>query len=313
MDPSAALALARITPAQLHQPHARITAEQMETFCGHAMRELDDEALGWFSRPLPWGSFGMLARASITSPTLELALKRWCRHHRLLTEDIELDLSIQGSVATVAIEERRPLGDMREFCLVTTLRNLHGYACWTIDSRIPIRQATFPFPAPAHHEVYGLMFRGPIVFEAGRASVAFDAPYLSLALRRDERALQAMLRRALPLIVLQYRRDRLLVSQIESLLLERASQASSADTVAQALHVSVRTLHRQLRDEGASLQSLKNSARRQQAIDELCRGTRPIKQIAAATGFSSEKSFARAFRQWTGQAPSVFRAQARNT
>jgi AraC-like DNA-binding protein len=113
------------------------------------------------------------------------------------------------------------------------------------------------------------------------------------------------------LIVLQYRRDRLLVGQIETLLLERPSQGFSADTLAQALHVSVRTLHRQLREEGASLQSLKNSVRRRQAIYELCRGTRPIKQIAAATGFSSEKSFARAFRQWTGQPPSAFRAQAR--
>ena len=28
------------------------------------MQELDDEALGWFNRRLPWGSYGMLARAS---------------------------------------------------------------------------------------------------------------------------------------------------------------------------------------------------------------------------------------------------------
>jgi AraC-like DNA-binding protein len=230
----------------------------------------------------------------------------------LLTEDIELELSIEGSEATVVIEERRALGELREFCLVTTLRNLHGYACWTIDSRIPVRKATFPFPAPVHQDVYSLLFQGPITFDAPQARLVFDVRYLSLALRRDERALNAMLRRALPLIVLQYRRDRLLVGQIETLLLERASQGFSADTVAQALHVSVRTLHRQLREEGASLQSLKNSVRRRQAIDELCRGTRPIKQIAAATGFSSEKSFARAFRQWTGQPPSAFRAQARN-
>jgi hypothetical protein len=52
------------------------------------MQELDDEALGWFSRRLPWGSYGMLCRASLTSPDLGVAIKRWCRHHRLLTEDI---------------------------------------------------------------------------------------------------------------------------------------------------------------------------------------------------------------------------------
>jgi Arabinose-binding domain of AraC transcription regulator, N-term len=64
MDPSEALALAQITPAQLRRPQGRITAPQMEALCGHAMRELDDEALGWFSRRLPWGSYFMLARVN---------------------------------------------------------------------------------------------------------------------------------------------------------------------------------------------------------------------------------------------------------
>ncbi|HRP66900.1 MAG TPA: helix-turn-helix domain-containing protein, partial [Thauera sp.] len=33
-------------------------------------------------------------------------------------------------------------------------------------------------------------------------------------------------------------------------------------------------------------------------------------QIAAAVGFDSEKSFARAFREWTGVAPSAYRTDA---
>jgi hypothetical protein len=28
---------------------------------------------------------------------------------------------------------------MREFCLVTLLRNIHGLACWYVDSRIPLQ------------------------------------------------------------------------------------------------------------------------------------------------------------------------------
>ena len=78
-DPRDALQQAQITPAQLRKPDARITAAQMETISELAMRQLDDEALGWFSRRLPWGSYGMLARASISSPDLRVALKRWCR------------------------------------------------------------------------------------------------------------------------------------------------------------------------------------------------------------------------------------------
>src|SRR5262245_567782 len=56
-DPSDALRLARIVPGDLRRVEARITATQLETFTHLAMRQLDDEALGWFSRKLPWGSY----------------------------------------------------------------------------------------------------------------------------------------------------------------------------------------------------------------------------------------------------------------
>jgi hypothetical protein len=88
-----ALKAAQIEPKLLKKNNARITALQMEVISGLAMQELDDEGLGWFSRRLPWGSYGMLVRASLTSPTLGVALARWCRHHGLLTDDIALQLT----------------------------------------------------------------------------------------------------------------------------------------------------------------------------------------------------------------------------
>jgi transcriptional regulator GlxA family with amidase domain len=39
----------------------------------------------------------------------------------------------------------------------------------------------------------------------------------------------------------------------------------------------------------------------------LSRTQRPVAQVAHAVGFDNAKSFARAFRQWTGQAPSAWR------
>ena len=293
-DPRGALEAAQIAPHELEQPGARVTAAQFEALNAHAMQELDDEALGWFSRRLPWGSYGMLCRASLTSPNLGVALARWCRHHRLLTEDLLLHLQTTGGEARLWIEERRDLGALREFCLVSCLRFVHGYASWAIDSRVSLQQASFPFAAPAHADAYPLMFGGRIAFGAATAGYSFDAQYLALPLVRDERALRTMLRRALPLTVLQYRRDRLLGQRVRELL-----------------HVSTRTLHRQLQAEGLSLQGLKDQVRHEQAVEQLRRTTRSVKQIALSVGFRNEKSFARAFRQWTGMAPGAFRqAQA---
>jgi AraC-like DNA-binding protein len=283
----------------------------MEKISGAAMQELDDEALGAFSRRLPWGSYGMLARASLSAPSLGVALKRWCRHHTLLAGDIQLRLVSNGDSAAITIEERADLGLLgqgaREFCLVHVLRNIHGLACWYIDSRIPLQGARFPFAAPPHADAYALMFPGPLRFGAAQAEIRFDARYLDLPLRRDEKALQQMLQRALPLTVLQYRRDRLLVQQVRQALATHPDQAHKADGVAALLNISARTLHRQLKEEGASLQALKDEVRCERAKDLLNRSDKPVKQVAAAAGFRNEKSFIRAFREWTGVSPGEFR------
>ena len=307
MDPAGALAQAQIAPAALLDASSRITAWQMERISGLAMQELGDEALGWFSRRLPWGSYGMLARASLSAPTLGVALKRWCRHHGLIADDIRLTLSVAGDTALLSITEQQDLGDLREFCLVSVLRNILGVACWLIDSRIPLLGAQLPFAAPPHQDVYAVLFSGPTSFNSAPAAIRFDARYLALPLRRDERALQQMLQRALPLTVLPYRRDRLLVQRVRQALAAHPAQTHGAEALAAMLHVSPRTLHRQLKEEGASLQALKDEVRRARALELLLRTRRPIKQVAEAAGFQNEKSFMRAFKGWTGQSPAEFR------
>ena len=306
-DPSAALRKAQIAPSDLDRPGARISAPQFERLCFVAMQELDDEAPGWFTRPLPWGSYGLLARASHGAPTLGVALARWCRHHGLLTADVRLSLAQAGESASIAIEECMPLpAALREFALLSLLRNVHGLACWWIDSGIALHEAAFPFAAPPHADVYAALFPGTLRFGAPQAALRFDARYLAQPLRRDSDALDQMLRRALPLMVLPWRRDRLLALRVRRQL--RARPALTAEALAVQLGLSARSLHRQLATEGARLQQLKDEVRRELACELLLRTAQPLPQIAHATGFASDKSFMRAFRNWTGLTPEQFRA-----
>ena len=94
---------------------------------------------------------------------------------------------------------------------------------------------------------------------------------------------------------------------VRQVLAEHPRHGRNADDLAAWLNLSPRTLHRQLREEGASLQALKDSVRQQRARELLLRTARPLKQIAAEVGFGSEKSFIRAFRTWTGSTPEAFR------
>jgi AraC-like DNA-binding protein len=221
-------------------------------------------------------------------------------------------------VAGIHITEHRttgpiaPGGALREFCLVSMLRNIHGLACWFIDSRLPLLGAQFPFAPPAHASAYAVLFDGPTDFNTGPASIRFDARYLALPIKRDETAMRQMLQRALPLTVRPYRRDRLLVQRVRQVLTTQPLDAHNAQDLAQQLGLSARTLHRQLKDEGASLQALKNEVRQQRAMALLQRTQRPIKQVAQATGFQNEKSFTRAFKGWTGLTPGECRRHDSN-
>lgn len=311
LSPEAALRAAQIGPDILKNTQARINALQMERITGYAMQELDDESLGWSRRPLPWGSYGLLIRASLSAPTLGVALKRWCRHHGLICDSVRLHIEAQG--ACVVLTEQHRMGELREFCMVSLLRNLHGVACWLIDSRLALRRSEFPYAQPPHADIYPLIFPGPVRFgvhAAGtpvQARLWFDPSYLELPIRRDEKALSQMLQRALPVQVLPYRRDRLLPRQVRQALLEQPQLNRNASAVANALGLSVRSLHRQLREEGTSLQALKNEARLDRAREKLARSRQPIKQIAQDLGFASEKSFIRAFKSWTGHTPAAWR------
>ncbi|MEX1167150.1 MAG: AraC family transcriptional regulator, partial [Hydrogenophaga sp.] len=171
LNPAGALALAHIAPEEVEKTAARITAAQMEAVSDAAMRELNDEALGCFSRALPWGSYGMLARASLSAPTLGLALKRWCRHHLLLTDDIALSLQEADGIARIALRAHANPAQPAEFCVVSVLRNVLGFACWLVDSRIPLIGAEFPFQAPEHLASYPVLFDGPSRFGQDHAAL----------------------------------------------------------------------------------------------------------------------------------------------
>lgn len=310
-DPSAALAAADISTVNLSATDGRISAAQMERLSGLLMRQIDDEALGWFHRRLPWGSYGMLARASISSPTLKTALQRWCRHHWLLTDDVLLTLrplsNASSQCAEITLQEVNVgpwlTGELREFCHVSLLRNLFGFGSWLVDSRWPLIDLELGFPLPEHVKAYPALFSCPAKFSCNSTILRFDSAFLSLPVRRDEVALNEMLHRPLSLMVKGHRPDRLLAERIRALFHQNPSALKSADELAHKLHTSPRTLHRNLRSAGTSVQEIKNQVRMELANELLLRTNMSLKQIASKVGYQDAKAFSRAYKHLTGRVP----------
>lgn len=78
-------------------------------------------------------------------------------------------------------------------------------------------------------------------------------------------------------------------------------------SVARALNISVRTLGRQLREEGTSFLEIKDELRRKIALRMLRESTQSVEAIAAEIGFTSLTAFYRAFKNWTGGTPRFYR------
>lgn len=78
----------------------------------------------------------------------------------------------------------------------------------------------------------------------------------------------------------------------------------SVDEVARELHVSARTLKRKLAEFGATYSVLLDEIRLRDAL-RLLEGTRlPVDEIAVRVSDSDRANFTRAFKRWTGVAPS---------
>ncbi|WP_058304165.1 AraC family transcriptional regulator [Gorillibacterium timonense] len=79
--------------------------------------------------------------------------------------------------------------------------------------------------------------------------------------------------------------------------------------VARELGMSDRTLQRRLTDEVTSFKQLLTQARHEQALEYLADPSLDIKEVAFLTGYEDQNSFYRAFRQWEGNTPSLWRTE----
>jgi AraC-like DNA-binding protein len=81
----------------------------------------------------------------------------------------------------------------------------------------------------------------------------------------------------------------------------------TAETIAQAMRMSSRTLQRRLEDEGARFSVLLDEVRDRSARKLLADPRVSLVEIAARLGFSDLAAFSRAFKRWTGLPPGAFR------
>ena len=308
-----------LTLATLKDPTTRLPIPVCSTVVERARRLTREPALAFamgLHMRLSW--HGFLGFAAMTSGTVREAIDIAQRFIRTRTSAFELSTYVEGAAASLVLEEREPLGPLREFTVIMLLVGIGQIAKDFTGGRPLTGVAECAFPRPAY--AVDLLARaeamgaGTMHFDRPAHRLVFDASILELPVVTSDPAAMELARAQC---------DRELATQakagtgtegwtflarVRAAIVGRSGDGfRGLDEVARKLHLSTRTLKRRLAEQGSSFSEVLDEVRRQRALLLLEDRRLAIEEVAGRLGYSDAANFTRAFRRWTGQTPAGFR------
>jgi AraC-like DNA-binding protein len=285
-----------------------MTIPQYQQLLANAQRLSGDPAIALRAGlDLPFTVHGAQGVAAAASPTLQLAIETLVNFGRLRSPFARVGLRSFGDKLVLDFDMGVSMGEQAraalEFMMAVVASAINNLAS------IPLTYCSieFAYPAPPDPTAYSLLLPGDMHFDA-------DANSITL-LRRE-------LRQVLPganpeeyKFALQRCRasySKLFESvcvgdAIMQIFAGRSGHICTAAEVAEALHVSRRTLQRRLQAQGSSFQQLSDQWLSQQALRYLGEDQLTVDLTALLLGYSDPANFRRAFRRWFGCAPGQYR------
>lgn len=301
------LAQAAIPLELMNKPRARITEVQLANLIRSVWRETGDEFMGLTATPCRLGVFELMAESVLQSKTLGGMLHQSARFYSRVQNDIEFTIKQQDDIIDFAITLRHPEHDpnhlFQEFLLLMWQR----FSCWLVNEQVTFLDTRFNYPEPSHNNEYAPMFSGQLLFEQATSGFSLHSKLLNLPIVRDQSELATFLRQSPLEILRRVGQDSSLHSQVRRILLKQGlEQLPTLERIAELLHMTARTLRRKLKDEGVSYQQIKDRLRCDTAIRLLTEESLSIADISQLIGFTEQAAFCRAFKNWTGVAPSAY-------
>lgn len=305
---------AGLTRAFLEDAESRIPAPTVLSVWSALRERTGDPALQLVApTSLSFGEYRVMDYLVNASRTVGEGVSRFVQYFTLITAAAALSIEEEGDerrlLLTAAGGGHLPpmYADYVFAALVTRIR-IPGRGRPSLRlSRIELHQPQPLDPAP-HERV----FPGPVRFGAPADRLCFskeewDAPMEgadeALAHLLEEHA--RMLATRSPQVAGTFR------AEVLKALAEALPGGGSAQEIARALHVSVRTLQRKLVEEGTTFRALSDAARGKLAQEYLADPKVSSAEVAMLLGFSDPSSFTRAFRRWTGASPARWRRRLR--
>lgn len=316
VDLSYPLSVAGIGAGALREPHSRLTAEQVTLFTQAAWQLTGDELFGLASTPMRRGSFRVICLTLIHTPDLASAMDRMSESTRVLSGMPPMLITRGENTTRLTIppadNSHLPVG-VRDVAaqLLTDFRMVlvHRFSAWLIGGRVKLHSVELPYEMadPETGKLYDRMFGAHVTFGAPAAVLEFDNSAMRAPIVQTEDTLAEYLRESPNLLFTARDYDSTASSQVRRALeLGLQGRNPGTDDIADMLSVSTAHLRRLLRQEGTSVNQIREEVMRDAAISGLSRGD-SVDDISGKLGFSEPSAFRRAFKRWTGQTPGAYR------
>lgn len=307
IDPVPLYRRAGLDPEMVGKAGARYPYSALRAMWEEAMRATGDPCLGLVvGQNLRPGSSQVLGFAWLASSTLEDALDRWVRYHRVASTAIVMERREESDNAVYTLTPAPGVGRQSVFLGEAGLAALIALCRRASTDDFSPVWVRLGRPDPGHRSRYEAWFRAPVTFDAGVNEMALR--HIDIRRRlpagNEDLAEEADRWLARMLVRLDQGQTTTRVRELLSQLL--SSGHATADEVARRLNRSVSSLQRDLREEGTTFRAVMEETRQTLARRLLREEGRSIGQVAFLLGYADQSTFTRAFRRWTGMAPGQF-------
>ncbi|MGP0094066.1 MAG: AraC family transcriptional regulator [Xanthobacteraceae bacterium] len=310
LDVRLLFAEARIDPAALEAPGARLQTEKISRLWELAAERSGNPAIGLaqhhVARP---ASFEVVGYAMMSCADLRGALERLIRYLLILSDALTMTMSEEHAgyrVTFVLFGGDRPVPRQRvEFILVTVI----GFCSWISGREVRPVTIELPYPAPADPAPYHAAFCCPVSFDAPRNSLLFARADLTAPLPTSNPQLAELHDRFAGEYLKHFDHAQTSYRAREVIIRRLPDGEPRRDQVAGELCMSERTLQRRLEEEATSFIQLLDDTRRELAAQYLGRLHLSLAQAAYMLGFADQSSFFRASKRWFDLSPGQYRSQ----
>ena len=299
----------RVARSQIDDASLRVSYRQASGILYRALRDLPVADAGLrLGRRQSIGNFGLLGLAMMTARSFGDAVAIGLQYAPLSGSlmDLELDASDPRELAVIArprADEAAILPFLCEELYASVLMLCRGLVGPAFR---PLR-LELAYPAPSYAREYEALFGCEVRFDMPRNRELVDPAWMEHRLPTwnpvSARQALALCRAQMP----GRERPGELVASVRSLLRGRLQDNPRLADIAAEMHVTERTLRRQLAAAGTGFKQVHDQVRHERARDLLRERDLPIAQVGASVGFRDAREFRRAFKRWTGTTPSQAR------